>query len=300
MKVIRAKVLGFCTGVRRAVEMAWAVSKESGFSEAGRVYTFGPLIHNTNVLQSLKERGVTCLEENDIPTAEKNATIIIRAHGISPVIEREIVQQGFTVVDATCPHVKVSQSKARSYAEKGYVLFLAGEEKHAEIEGVRGYAQDGFPVTAIPRCFVVSNPFEAEAAASELHGNQPNAKTALIGQTTIMAEEYRAMAERISRFFPSLEVMDSVCGATQKRQKALLELCAITDAVIVVGSRESANTKRLLSLAKELGKPAWLTESPADIPREIGNYATVGISAGASTPDNLVDEVEKALTCQPD
>jgi len=296
MTVIRARVLGFCTGVRRAVEMAWDVSSESRLT-ASQVYTLGPLIHNPRVLKSLGERGVICLEDDDIPAAQKNSTVIIRAHGVSHAVERELARRGFAIVDATCPHVKNSQRKARDFAERDYRVFLAGEENHAEIEGIRGYAQDGFPASAFQRCFVVSNPIEAEAAAKELYRREPQARTALIGQTTIMAEEYRAMDERISQVFPSLKVMDSICGATLERQKALAELCADVDAVIIVGSHESANTKRLLSLARDLGKPAWLAETPADIPCEIKSYATVGISAGASTPDSLIDEVEHFLNC---
>jgi 4-hydroxy-3-methylbut-2-enyl diphosphate reductase len=295
LKIIRAKVLGFCAGVRRAVDMALRVSAASKSTTDGRVYTLGPLIHNPTVLDTLKERGVTCLEMDKISSVPANSTVIIRAHGVSPAVERELVRQEITVIDATCPHVKISQSKAKDFAERAYRVFLAGEENHAEIEGMRGYVEESFYNTSFPACFVVSNPVEAEAAAEKLFSWEPNAKTALIGQTTIMAEEYRAMGERIQKFFPSLEIVDSICGATSERQKALRELCVNVDAVIIVGSRESANTKRLLSLAGELGKPAWLAETPVDIPPEIGAYKTIGISAGASTPDSLIDEIEQFL-----
>jgi len=264
-------------------------------SENGPVFTLGPLIHNSKVLESLKERGVVCLKEDEISKAPPNSTVIIRAHGISPAVERELVQQGIALVDATCPRVKISQSKARDFAKRGYRVFLAGEENHAEVEGIRGYVENSFSCVSFPTCFVVSNPAEAEAAAEKLFSWEPYAKAALIGQTTIMAEEYRAMGERIQKFFPSLEIIDSICEATSERQKALRELCSDVDAVIIVGSRESANTTRLLSLARELGKPAWLTETPTDIPSEIISYNTVGISAGASTPDSLIDEIEKTL-----
>ena len=300
MKVIRAKVLGFCAGVRRAVEIALDISSKeypsgspvSGSPQAGRrVYTLGPLIHNSRVLGDLKERGVICLKEGELPV--QDSIVIIRAHGVSPVFERDLVQRGITIIDATCPHVKVSQNKARDFAQKAYRIFLAGEENHAEIDGIRGYAEDGFGASL--SCFVASNPLEAEAAAEELYRREPHAKVSLIGQTTISAEEYWAVGEQIQRFFPSLEIVDSICGATAERQKALRELCAGVDALIIVGSRESANTQRLLSLTRELGKPAWLAETPADIPAEIGTYKTVGISAGASTPDSLIKEVEQIL-----
>ena len=293
MKVIRARVLGFCSGVRRAVDIAQQVSSVAGNSIGNKhVYTLGPLIHNARVLESLRERGITCLEDGGIPALPESSSVIIRAHGVSPAVEQELVRRGITVIDATCPHVKTSQSKAREFAERGCLVFLAGEEKHAEIEGIRGYAEDSLGVS---RFCVVSSPAEAEAAAAELHCREPQAETVLIGQTTMRAEEYRLIGEKIRQFFPSLEIVDSVCGATTERQKALRELCVDVDALVIVGSGESANTKRLLSLAVELGKPAWLAETPADVPQEIGAYKTVGISAGASTPDSLITEVEQAL-----
>ena len=296
MKVIRAGVLGFCEGVRRAVEMARQVSSTDA---AGQVYTLGPLIHNSQVLDSLKERGVICLvSENsadEIPEAPENSTVIIRAHGISPTVEKELKRRGMTIVDATCPHVKVSQRKAADFAAKGYGVFLAGEKDHAEIKAILGYVQDSAPQCGL----VVSSPAEAEAAARELCRREPDAKTALktalIGQTTIRAEEYSGIGERIRRYFPSLEIVDSICGAAAERQRALRELCGEVDALVIAGSKESANTRRLLSLAQELGKQAWLVETAADLPSEIGAYKSVGLSAGASTPDGLIDEVEEAL-----
>jgi len=293
MKVVRAGILGFCMGVRRAVEIAERASLETG--RAGGLYTLGPLIHNSQVLESLGKRGLVCLKENELSSLPADSTVIIRAHGVSPVIERELLKKGINSLDATCPHVKLSQSKARSFVESGYRLFIAGEENHGEIAGIKGYAEDGFSSEhSTAACFVVSNAEEAFSSAEELYRREPDAKTALIAQTTLRAEEYRAIGEKIQRFFPSLEIVNSICTATVDRQNALRELANV-DAVIIVGSRESANTQRLFSLARELGKPAWLTEAVSDIPPEIAVYETVGLSAGASTPDDLIDEIEHAL-----
>jgi 4-hydroxy-3-methylbut-2-enyl diphosphate reductase len=287
MKVIRSRILGFCKGVRRAVDMAVKAS-----SSEGLVYTLGPLIHNSRVLESLEKQGVVCLKEAEFPP--ENSTVIIRAHGVSPLVEKKLALS-CSIIDATCPRVKVSQKRAKEFAEKGYWVFLAGEANHAEIDGIRGYAEEGSSAFSSARCFVVSNPAEAEAAAVELHRLEPEAKTALIGQTTIRAGEYGLIGEKIRQFFSYLEIADSVCEAAGDRQKALCELCAKVDAVIIAGSRESANTLRLLSLAKELGKPAWLAEISGDLPAEIKNYETLGLSAGASTPESLIDEIEKVL-----
>ena len=286
MKVIRARVLGFCMGVRRAVEIALRVSENKGTSQ---VFTLGPLIHNKSVLQMLEKRGVICLEEKTLKKAPQGSTVIIRAHGISPLVERSLKEQGLNVLDATCPNVKTSQNKVKAFAEKGYPVFLAGEENHAEIAGLRGYV-DGMPY------FVVGKPAAAEAAATELYRKEASARTALVGQTTISPEEYKAISQAILKIFPGTEIVNSICYATSERQEAMLELCAQVEALIIAGDRESANTRRLLALALDLGKPAWLVESPADLPCEIWNYKTVGLSAGASTPDSLIDEIEEVLT----
>jgi len=295
MKVVRAGLLGFCMGVRRAVEIAERASPET--SRSGGLYTLGPLIHNSSVLENLKKRGFLCVGDDEISSLPADSTVIIRAHGVSPIIERELSKKGIRVLDATCPNVKQSQRKARSFVESGYRLFIAGEENHGEIAGLRGYAEDGCPrvgASAVSPCFVLGNAEEADAAAGELYRREPEAKTALIAQTTIRAEEYRVIGENIRRFFPSLEIVNSICAATVDRQRALRELENV-GAIIVAGSRESANTQRLLSIAKEMGKPAWLAEAVSDIPPEIAAYETVGLSAGASTPDDLIAEIEDAL-----
>ena len=301
MKVIRAGTLGFCMGVRRAVEMALAVSDKvsATTSDKASVYTLGPLIHNPRVLEMLEKRGIVCLNEGEVPNdfshdkPHEKPALLIRAHGVSPLVEVELTRLGVDIIDATCPHVKVSQQMTRSFAERGYRVFLAGEENHAEIAGLRGYAQTG--IAHNRPCLLAANPKEAEAAALELFRQAPEAKTALIGQTTISPEEYRAIGEKIRQYFPSLEIVNSICGATRERQDALRELCGKVDTVIIAGGRESANTRRLLSLALELGKPAWLVEAPEDIPPEVAAYKTVGLSAGASTPDELISEIENVL-----
>ncbi|GHT67063.1 4-hydroxy-3-methylbut-2-enyl diphosphate reductase [Spirochaetia bacterium] len=288
MKVIRAKVLGFCMGVRRAVDMA-----EGELRSGGRVCTMGPLIHNPQVLESLQRQGAEILNEDKLPENLAGVTVIIRAHGISPVLEDELKKRGARIADATCLRVKASQMKARTLAAKGYTLFLAGEKKHGEVIGIQGYAK-GIPNYA-PGCIVIAESGEAEHAAADFYRNNPTAKTALIGQTTISTEEYRTIGEGIKKFFPALEIADTICGATRDRQEALRKLCGEVDAVIVAGGRESANTRRLLAIAQAQNKPAWLVESSAEIPIEIALYNTVGLCAGASTPDETIDAIESAL-----
>jgi 4-hydroxy-3-methylbut-2-enyl diphosphate reductase len=292
MKVIRARISGFCMGVRRAVSMAVEAAAKST-----NVYTLGPLIHNPRVLEDLDKLGIKILEEGEIPvagSAEDKNIVIIRAHGVSPSTEAELARSGIQIIDATCRHVKLSQEKAMDFAQKGYIVFLAGEKDHGEIAGIRGYVESARPPGAVPSCYVIGSPGEAEKAGKDL-SRRDSAKAVLIGQTTISPDEYMAIGEKLRNFFPGLEILDTICGATAARQTALRELCAQADAVIVAGGRESANSRRLLSLACELGKPAWLIETAEEIPPEIRQFETIGLAAGASTPDSLIDEIETYL-----
>jgi 4-hydroxy-3-methylbut-2-enyl diphosphate reductase len=267
-------------GVRRAVDMA-------GKKFPAKAYTLGPLIHNPQALASLREQGLTAIDDDNLPACLEGATVIIRAHGVSPLLEAELVKRGALLEDATCPRVKMSQMKARSLEAEGRALFLAGEKHHGEIIGIQGYA---------PSCLLVADRAEAEKTASELFRKSPHVKTALIGQSTISREEYQSIGKGIQKFFPALEIVDTICAATRDRQDSLRELCAKVDAVIVAGGRASANTRRLLAIAKDQGKPAWLVEEAAFLPPEIARYNTAGLCAGASTPDTVIDEIEQALS----
>jgi len=322
MKLVRANVLGFCMGVRRAVEMATsAAAGEAGAdalalaeSSGQSIYTLGPLIHNPQVLDSLAKKGMCILEEEDLSadlSTDKssmdlsNATVIIRAHGVCPATEQKLRERGALVIDATCPRVKASQLAALEMVKKGCRLFLAGERDHAELKGIYGYALSGAsgnPPNFRPPCIIVGNPEEAGEAARALWKEDSAARTALIGQTTISEDEYRAIAETIQKTFPDLEVLNTICGATRDRQNALRELCSQVDAVIIAGGKDSANTRRLLFIAQSCGKTAWLVES-ADALRELRTLPVfdtppeiVGISAGASTPDSVIDEIERAFS----
>jgi 4-hydroxy-3-methylbut-2-enyl diphosphate reductase len=246
----------------------------------------GPLIHNPRVLEDLQQQGVQTLETSDTSADLHEAVVIIRAHGVTPRQERQLVEQGSRLVDATCLRVKASQMKAKALAESGYALFLAGEKHHGELIGIQGYAPD---------CLLVENVEEAAASAATLYANTPAAKTALLGQTTISVDEYSLIAQAIRRYFPNLEVIDTICGATRDRQNALKELCHLVDAIIVAGGQNSANTQRLFAIARAAGKAAWLVESAAELPDTLTAYQSIGLSAGASTPDKVIDEIEQAL-----
>jgi 4-hydroxy-3-methylbut-2-en-1-yl diphosphate reductase len=292
MTIIRARILGFCMGVRRAVELTTVQAKKSA-EEGSHLYTLGHLIHNPQVLADLEKKGVVTLKQNSFEQIQdkgKNSCVIIRAHGISPRTEKNLRGTGCVIIDATCPNVKKNQLKTQELSRAGYSLFLAGESTHAEIEGITGYA------SSAPFCKAVINTEQARDAAAVLYQTNSNAKTALIGQTTISEEEYANIGNEIKKYFPNLEIVNTICSATAERQQALRELLINVDTVIIAGGKESANTRRLLVIAQESGKPCAMVERVEEIPENFYNFKTVGISAGASTPDSLINEIEKILT----
>jgi 4-hydroxy-3-methylbut-2-enyl diphosphate reductase len=242
-------------------------------------------------LEDLRRQGLEILENGALPPAPERAVVVIRAHGAPPQREEELKALGAWVIDATCPKVKASQLKARALAEEGFCIFLAGEERHAELAGIRGYAESAKGI-----CRIVENAAEAEAAARQLGNMEGPVRTVLIGQTTITPEEFEAIGKGIKKIYPDLLIINTICGAVRERQDSLRELCAGTGGVIIAGGRQSANTRRLLDIAVNLGKPAWLAEGAGDIPREeVRACAVVGLCAGASTPDGVIDEIEKTL-----
>jgi 4-hydroxy-3-methylbut-2-en-1-yl diphosphate reductase len=288
MKVIRSSVLGFCMGVRRAVAMA-ATEAARAKNSGSRVLSLGPLIHNPEVLDDLKIRGV----EEISPQEEnvKGCSVIIRAHGVAPQLENKMRDNGAHIIDATCPRVKASQLKAEELARAGYSLFLAGETSHAEIEGILGYVQS----CNGPFCVVVDNAVDAGKEAKKLYKINHDTKTALLAQSTISEELYGAIGNAIGMFFPNLEIIQTICVSTKERQQAIRDLLDKVNAVIIIGGKKSANTNRLFEIAQKSGKPCVLIENAGEIPPEFRSYKTVGLSAGASTPDSVVDEIEKAL-----
>lgn len=283
-QVKRAKVLGYCMGVRRAVE---AVYRALAKYPDKTVYTYGPLIHNPVTMRLLEARGVCIVNPDEELKSQitPESPIIIRAHGIAPQKRQELIACGAIIIDATCPRVIASQLRAVQYSQKGYTVILAGDKNHGELIGIKGYA------LSVPhsKCIIVQTAVEAEKLQYD------KAPTVLIAQTTIKREEYRAIAEILRNKIPSLAVLETICPATDERQEALLELVKEVDAILVIGGSNSANTRRLLQTALDSDKPAWLVESTDDIPQEVYQYRTIGLAAGASTPDSSIDAIEERL-----
>src|SRR5574344_2953839 len=306
MKVIRADILGFCTGVQKAVDAAEkalgeAAEKASCYDVSHlnsdgnterRVFTLGPLIHNPVALKSLSDRGLKVLSPEQVKSLTKNDTVLIRAHGVPPEVQQSIEQTGCTVVNATCPRVTVSQQRAADLASRGYTVILAGDKNHGEVTGIAGYAEKALDLSKSGGRFIlVQNRHEAE----DLFLSAEGTRAVLLSQTTFSPEEFAAISEIIQKKVPATEIFNTICPATRQRQDALAKLCTQVDGVIVIGGRNSANTNRLFATAQKLCSRAVLIEKPSEIPDDFFDLEKVGLTAGASTPESVIAAVEERL-----
>ncbi|WP_407427236.1 4-hydroxy-3-methylbut-2-enyl diphosphate reductase [Treponema sp.] len=296
MEILRAKILGFCAGVRRAVV---AADKALSENKTGHVYTLGPLIHNPQALESLAERNLKILTENEIPSLNNNDTVIIRAHGVPPETDAAIRSKGVNVINATCPLVTKSQKTAAEYAEKGYIIFFAGDKNHGEVIGIEGYARQAALNAGKKLNFILIK--DVEELKKEIELLQKNniltedSKIILLSQTTFSIKMFELLKNELKNLYPHSEITSSICPATHERQDSLTELCSKVDGVIVIGGKTSANTNRLFKTAEKLCKKAVLIETPDEIPEEFYSIKKIGITAGASTPDDIILETEKKL-----
>ena len=279
MKIIRASVLGFCFGVRRAVELAEKALEENS---GNTVYSLGPLIHNESALKALGEKGLKTVEETDISIIPDNSTVIIRAHGVAPSIITKLEDKNCKIIDATCPRVKASQKMVERYTHNNDFVILTGDKNHGEVIGIEGYAGKNFAV--------IQNMDEAEKFSIE---NPDKTNVILLSQTTYSPKEFEKIEKLFQSKFKNLAVMNTICPATNERQNALLDLCSKVDGVLVIGGKNSANTKRLYQTAAANCKNAAHIQSAADIPENFFHLSTIGITAGASTPDEIITLVEK-------
>lgn len=279
MKVFLADVLGYCMGVRRAMDCA---NKALCDNSDKRVYSLGPLIHNRVALEGLQNKGMTVLDEENIDSINEESIIVIRAHGVAPSVSNKLISKNLNVVNATCPKVTASQRNAEKYAKHGYLVLLVGDKNHGEVTSIAGYAGTSFKL--------IENIQEAKSLKIDY-----NQKTVLLCQTTYNAEDFLSIAEEISKKVSDLKILNTICSATKERQEALKKLCPDVDGIIVVGGKNSANTKRLYQIAQENCKRAALIETWQEIPEDFYNLEKVGITAGASTPDEVIMEVKDKL-----
>ncbi|MBQ0003479.1 MAG: 4-hydroxy-3-methylbut-2-enyl diphosphate reductase [Treponema sp.] len=280
MKVIKADTLGYCMGVRRAVESAEVALKEY---HDKKVYSLGPLIHNPTALEELSKKGLNIIEEKDIENLDSSSVVIIRAHGVSPEIKNKLVSKNVSIIDATCPRVTVSQNRVAEYSKEGYDVILSGDRGHAEVEGIKGFCKGNF--------YCVQNLEEMTVLVNSTKFE----KCLLLSQTTFSEVEFGKIAELAQKKIPSVKIINTICPATRERQEALERLCQKVEGIIVIGGRHSANTLRLYQKAAGYVKNAIHIETADEIPPEFKMLNTIGITAGASTPDSVIKSVENSL-----
>ncbi|HFQ80228.1 MAG TPA: 4-hydroxy-3-methylbut-2-enyl diphosphate reductase [Desulfobacterales bacterium] len=280
MKVYIAKKAGFCMGVRRAVDLTINLVNREG----GNISTYGPLIHNPQVLAVLEDKGVGVLRE--VPAASSApGTVIIRAHGVPPAEKEALQDAGLQVKDATCPRVLKVQAIISRHRKLGMTTVIIGDRNHAEVEGLMGYAG--------PDCRVVSN--EADAEALSLEGEY-----IIVSQTTQDELSFNQLCRIIQDHHPGGRVFSTICDSTHKRQHEVRKLCQTVDALVVVGGRASANTKRLAEIATGMGKEVFLIETESEIdPDMLNSFKRVGVTAGASTPTWMINRVVRTLEAIP-
>jgi len=278
MKITVAETAGFCMGVRRAVEMAL----DAAIAHPGPIYTYGPLIHNPQVLALLREKGIRILDE--IPE-QGNGTVLIRAHGVPPDIRERLETAGFNVIDATCPRVIKVQTVIARHAPSGGASIIIGDKDHPEVVGLLGYAGNAG--------FVVDNLQDLDAL--------PVFDNAIIvvqtTQNTWLLQEVKTWADKNA---PHYKIFDTICGSTERRQEEVSRLSESVDALVVVGGKNSGNTRRLAEIGRKSGTLTFHIETETEIDFEkLESADTVGVTAGASTPNWIINRVCRNLETIP-
>lgn len=273
MRIYLADKAGFCFGVKRAISTAFKAAGK------GRVYCLGPLIHNPQEVERLRREGVETV--NDFSALEQGDSLIIRSHGVPPQVLAQVREKGLVVIDLTCPFVGKAQRDAASLNKEGYQVVVVGEKKHPEVQSILGYAGDNAVVVE---------------ASGDLEKLTLQTRVGVVAQTTQSYGNFSEIVLTLLRISKELKVFNTICSSTKERQDAARVLADQVDVMIVVGGRNSANTTRLASLCRETGKPAHHIEVADEIqPEWLASCETVGVTAGASTPDWIVEAVIERL-----
>jgi 4-hydroxy-3-methylbut-2-en-1-yl diphosphate reductase len=278
-QILLAAPRSFCAGVERAIDVVERAIERYG----APVYVRRQIVHNTHVVRALESKGAVFVEELDeVPDA---TVVVLAAHGVSPEVREEAEQRGLLAIDATCPLVAKVHREARRYADAGYDIVLIGHAEHEETVGTVGEAP--------AEIHVVDG--VADVAALDLTGERP---VAYLTQTTLATDETAQVVGALRDRFPRLEgpKSDDICYATQNRQDAVRLLAAESDVILVVGSRNSSNSNRLVEVAMRAGCPAYLVEDETELdPGWITGAAVIGLTAGASAPEEVVHRVVTAI-----
>jgi (E)-4-hydroxy-3-methyl-but-2-enyl pyrophosphate reductase len=273
MEIFLADKAGFCFGVKRAINTAFeAVGKT-------RVYCLGPLIHNPQEVDRLRQAGVETVE--DFSTLRPGDTLIIRSHGVPPRVLTQARDMGLTIIDLTCPFVGKAQRFAEVLNKEGYQVVVVGEKKHPEVQSILGHAGENAVVVE---------------SAADLEDVQLQGRIGVVAQTTQSYGNFSEIVLTLLRISKELKVFNTICSSTKERQEAARVLARQVDLMLVVGGRNSANTSRLADLCRKEGKPTYHIEVADEIRAEwLTGVTKIGVTAGASTPDWLVEGVIQKL-----
>ena len=280
MEVKLAEYAGFCFGVKRAVDTVYAQ-----LNTGKKIYTYGPIVHNEEVVNELCEKGVIVLETKEdlmvlAPSECENAAVIIRAHGVPESIYQLLENKGLECVDATCPFVKRIHNIVRQKSEEGYHIVIIGNAGHPEVEGIVGWCIHG--------ATVLEKPEEAEGFSASL-----DEKICIVSQTTFNYNKFKLMVEIFENKGYNVNVVNTICSATEERQRSAQKLAAEADVMIVIGGKHSSNTTKLFEICQSECANTYFIQTLDDLHLELLKAVRlVGITAGASTPNKLIEEVQ--------
>jgi len=261
-------------GVRRAVDIVLEIARHEN---GRRIYTYGPLIHNPQTIELLKSRGITPVDSVDEIADRKNAILVIRAHGIAPAERKKIKESGIKIIDATCPKVGYVQAIIKKHTALGYTVVIVGDKEHPEVDGLLGYT-DG-------RGIIIGTTEDVSKMPSL-------GKVCVVAQTTQDSEDYKNIVDKIKDLYPQAIVFNTICSSTKQRQEEVIAMSREMDAMFVVGGKNSANSRRLADLATKQNTPTFHIETATEIGSiNLDSYDHIGISAGASTPNWIIDSV---------
>ncbi len=277
MEVILAEHAGFCFGVKKAVDTVY----EQVEHKDKKIYTYGPIIHNEEVVKDLESKGVEVVNNvDDLSNVSEDGTIVIRAHGIPRETEEKIKQKGISYVDATCPFVKRIHRIVDEESQKGRTIVITGNAKHPEVEGIVSWANG--PV------YVIESLEDAQKFALPVE-----TELTLVSQTTFNYKKFKDVVEIFNGKGYNINIVNTICNATQERQTEAEKIAAEADAMIVIGGTSSSNTRKLYEICSGKCKHTYFVQTVDDLPKDFpeGIYK-VGITAGASTPKNIIEEVQ--------
>ena len=279
MNVELAKTAGFCFGVKRAVD---TVYKQIEKHQSEKIFTYGPIIHNEEVIKDLRSHGVEVLnDEEELKTVDADV-VVIRSHGVAKYIYDIMDERGITCVDATCPFVKKIHKIVAEESAKGSYIVIIGNGEHPEVEGIRGWA--GEQVT------VIQTPEDAE----RFELPEKEQKVCIVAQTTFNYNKFKELVEIISKKRYDIVVLNTICNATKERQTEARQIAARVDAMVVIGDKRSSNTQKLFEICKEECLNTYYIQTLDDLDiNQLRSVESVGITAGASTPNKIIEEVQK-------